>query len=57
LGPDATRAQVVAAMQGHVVGKAVTTARFYRWRRRNPLMARPVRALPGGGLPACPSFA
>jgi Raf kinase inhibitor-like YbhB/YbcL family protein len=30
LGPDATRADVLAAMDGHVVGKAVMFARFHR---------------------------
>lgn len=30
LGPDATRADVLKAMDGHVLGKAVTVARFHR---------------------------
>ena len=30
LGPDATRADVLAAMDGHVIGKAVMFARFHR---------------------------
>ena len=30
LTPDATRAEVLAAMEGHVVGKAVTSVRFHR---------------------------
>jgi Raf kinase inhibitor-like YbhB/YbcL family protein len=30
LGPDATRAQVLDAMQGHIVGKAVLEGRFHR---------------------------
>jgi Raf kinase inhibitor-like YbhB/YbcL family protein len=30
LGPDATRDQVVAAMQGHILGKGVLTGRFHR---------------------------
>jgi Raf kinase inhibitor-like YbhB/YbcL family protein len=30
LGPDATRAQVLEAMQGHILGKAVLEGRFHR---------------------------
>jgi Raf kinase inhibitor-like YbhB/YbcL family protein len=30
LGPDATRDQVVAAMQGHILGKGVLVGRFHR---------------------------
>jgi Raf kinase inhibitor-like YbhB/YbcL family protein len=30
LGPDATRAQIMAAMDGHVLGKAVIVGRFHR---------------------------
>jgi Raf kinase inhibitor-like YbhB/YbcL family protein len=30
LGPDATRAQVLAAMDGHVIGKAALEGRFHR---------------------------
>jgi Raf kinase inhibitor-like YbhB/YbcL family protein len=30
LGPDATRAQIIAAMDGHVLGKAVLVGRFHR---------------------------
>jgi Raf kinase inhibitor-like YbhB/YbcL family protein len=30
LGPDATRDQVVAAMQGHILGKGVLVCRFHR---------------------------
>ena len=30
LGPDATRAQVLAAMDGHVIGKAADEGRFHR---------------------------
>ena len=30
LGPDATRAQLMAAMDGHVLGKAVLVGRFHR---------------------------
>lgn len=30
LGPDATRAQVMAAMDGHVIGKAAIEGRFHR---------------------------
>jgi Raf kinase inhibitor-like YbhB/YbcL family protein len=30
LGPDATRQQVVDAMQGHILGKAVLVGRFHR---------------------------
>lgn len=30
LGPSATRADVVAAMEGHVIGKAADTGRFHR---------------------------
>ncbi len=30
LGPDATRAQIVAAMDGHVLAKAVLVGRFHR---------------------------
>jgi Raf kinase inhibitor-like YbhB/YbcL family protein len=30
LGPDATRDQVVAAMQGHILGKGVLATRFHR---------------------------
>jgi Raf kinase inhibitor-like YbhB/YbcL family protein len=30
LGPDATRAQVLAAMDGHVIGKAAIEGRFHR---------------------------
>ncbi len=30
LGPDATRADVLAAMQGHILGKAVLEGRFHR---------------------------
>jgi phosphatidylethanolamine-binding protein (PEBP) family uncharacterized protein len=30
LGPDATRADVMKAMEGHTVGKAVLSARFKR---------------------------
>jgi hypothetical protein len=30
LGPDATRDQVVAAMQGHILGKGVLMGRFHR---------------------------
>jgi Raf kinase inhibitor-like YbhB/YbcL family protein len=30
LGPDATRAQIMAAMDGHVLGKAVLVGRFHR---------------------------
>lgn len=30
LGPDATRAQVLDAMQGHILGKAVLEGRFHR---------------------------
>lgn len=30
LGPDATRDQVVAAMQGHILGKGVLAGRFHR---------------------------
>jgi Raf kinase inhibitor-like YbhB/YbcL family protein len=30
LGPDATRAQILAAMDGHVLGKAVLVGRFHR---------------------------
>lgn len=30
LGPDATRDQVVAAMQGHILGKGILTCRFHR---------------------------
>ena len=30
LGPDATRAQVMEAMQGHTVGKAILVGRFKR---------------------------
>jgi Raf kinase inhibitor-like YbhB/YbcL family protein len=30
LGPDATRAQVLAAMEGHVLAKAATEGRFHR---------------------------
>ncbi|HEU4548085.1 MAG TPA: YbhB/YbcL family Raf kinase inhibitor-like protein [Rhizomicrobium sp.] len=30
LGPDATRAQIMSAMDGHVLGKAVLVGRFHR---------------------------
>jgi Raf kinase inhibitor-like YbhB/YbcL family protein len=30
LGPDATRDQIIAAIQGHIVGKGVLTTRFHR---------------------------
>jgi Raf kinase inhibitor-like YbhB/YbcL family protein len=30
LGPDATRAEIIAAMDGHVLGKAVLVGRFHR---------------------------
>ena len=30
LGPDATRDQVLAAMNGHILGKAVVEGRFHR---------------------------
>ena len=30
LGPDATRDQVTAAMDGHILGKAVIEGRFHR---------------------------
>jgi Raf kinase inhibitor-like YbhB/YbcL family protein len=30
LGPDATRAQIMVAMDGHVLGKAVIVGRFHR---------------------------
>ena len=30
LGPDASRADIMAAMQGHILGKAVYEARFHR---------------------------
>lgn len=30
LGPDATRAQVMSAMEGHILGKAVYEGRFHR---------------------------
>ncbi len=30
LGPDATRAQVVAAMEGHILGKGVLVGRFHK---------------------------
>jgi phosphatidylethanolamine-binding protein (PEBP) family uncharacterized protein len=30
LGADATRAQVVSAMNGHILGKAVFFGRFHR---------------------------
>ena len=30
LGADATRAQLMAAMDGHVLGKAVLVGRFHR---------------------------
>jgi Raf kinase inhibitor-like YbhB/YbcL family protein len=30
LGPDATRAEVLKAMDGHVLGKAALTGRFHR---------------------------
>ena len=30
LGPDATREQVVAAMEGHILGKGVLVGRFHR---------------------------
>jgi phosphatidylethanolamine-binding protein (PEBP) family uncharacterized protein len=30
LGPDATRQQVLDAMQGHIVGKAAMVGRFHR---------------------------
>jgi Raf kinase inhibitor-like YbhB/YbcL family protein len=30
LGPDATRDQIVAAMQGHILGKGVLVGRFHR---------------------------
>jgi Raf kinase inhibitor-like YbhB/YbcL family protein len=30
LGPDATRADVLKAMDGHILGKAVLTGRFHR---------------------------
>lgn len=30
LGPDATRDQVMAAMQGHIIGKGVLVGRFHR---------------------------
>jgi phosphatidylethanolamine-binding protein (PEBP) family uncharacterized protein len=30
LGPDATRAAVIDAIQGHILGKAVLEGRFHR---------------------------
>jgi hypothetical protein len=30
LGPDATREDVLKAMDGHILGKGVTFARFHR---------------------------
>ena len=30
LGPDATRAQIMAAMNGHILGKAVLVGRFHK---------------------------
>jgi phosphatidylethanolamine-binding protein (PEBP) family uncharacterized protein len=30
LGPDATRADVLAAMQGHILAKGVLAGRFHR---------------------------
>jgi Raf kinase inhibitor-like YbhB/YbcL family protein len=30
LGPDASRAEVISAMQGHIIGKAVWEGRFHR---------------------------
>jgi hypothetical protein len=30
LGPDATRADVLKAMEGHIVGKAILEGRFKR---------------------------
>ena len=30
LGPSATRAEVLAAMNGHILGKAVLVGRFHR---------------------------
>jgi phosphatidylethanolamine-binding protein (PEBP) family uncharacterized protein len=30
LGPDATRQQVLAAMDGHIIGKAAIEGRFHR---------------------------
>ncbi len=30
LGPDATRAEVLKAMEGHILGKAVLVGRFHR---------------------------